>query len=161
MTGQSHSITVSHPPAAILRVVNPILRFVLRTPVMGAARKQLMVVSFTGRKTGRQYTIPLSAHWIDNNLYALTGAPWKHNFRGGAAAEVFHDGKTTSMHGELIEDPSVVADLSRRAAESYGVKGAQRRMGLKFRDQRIPTVEEFTEAVEQNHLAAVRLTPAE
>jgi hypothetical protein len=62
MTEQSPAITVSHPPAAILRIVNPILGFLLRTPVMGAARKQLMVVSFNGRKTGRQYTIPLSAH---------------------------------------------------------------------------------------------------
>ena len=86
MTEQSHAITVSHPPAAILRVANPILRFLLRTPVMGAARKQLMVVSFNGRKTGRQYTIPLSAHRIDNDLYALTPAPWQRNFRDGAAA---------------------------------------------------------------------------
>jgi hypothetical protein len=161
MTEQSPAITVSHPPAAILRVVNPILRFLLRTPVMGGARKELMVVSFNGRKTGRQYTIPLSAHRIDNDLYALTGAPWKQNFRDGAAAEVFHDGKTTTMHGELIQDRSVVAGLYRRCTESYGVKGAQPRMGLKFRDQRIPTLEEFAEAVEQNQLAAIRLTPAE
>jgi hypothetical protein len=33
-------------------------------------------------------------------------------------------------------------------------------IGLKFRDQRIPTLEEFTEAVGQIHLAAIRLTPA-
>jgi len=159
MTQQSRAITVSHPPGAVLRVVNPILRFLLRTPIMGVARKRLMVVSFNGRKTGRQYAIPLSAHRIDNNLYALTGAPWKHNFRDGAAAQVSHDGKTTTMYGDLIQDPSVVADLYRRCSESYGVKGAQRMIGLKFRDQRLPTLEEFTEAVEQNHLAAIRLTP--
>jgi hypothetical protein len=41
LTERSHAITVSHPPAAILRVVNPILRFLPHTPVMGAARKQL------------------------------------------------------------------------------------------------------------------------
>jgi hypothetical protein len=34
-------------------------------------------------------------------------------------------------------------------------------MGLQLRDQRIPTLEEFTEAVEQNHLAAIQLAPAE
>jgi hypothetical protein len=32
-------------------------------------------------------------------------------------------------------------------------------MGLKFRDKRIPTLEEFTEAVEQNGLATTRFTP--
>ena len=64
------------------------------------------------------------------------------------------------MHGELIEDPPAVAALSRRSAEHYGVKTAQRMMGLKFRDQRIPTVEEFTEAAKANHLGAIRFTPA-
>jgi len=159
MTEQPPAVTVSHPPQAMLRVVNPILRSLLRTPVMGAARNQLMVVSFTGRKTGRRYSIPVSAHRIDNALYALTPAPWKRNFRNGATADVLLDGKSATMAGELIEDPSVVADLYRRCAESYGVKTAQRLMGLKFRDDRIPTLEEFREAAERDGLAAVRLTP--
>ena len=159
MTEQPLAVTVSHPPQAMLRVVNPILRSLLRTPVMGAARNQLMVLSFTGRKTGRRYSIPVSAHRIDNVLYALTGAPWKRNFRNGATADVLLDGKSTTMAGELIQDPSVVADLYRRCAESYGVKTAQRLMGLKFRDDRIPTLEEFREAAERDGLAAVRLTP--
>jgi hypothetical protein len=160
MAEQSPAVTISHPPPAVLRVVNPVMRLLLRTPVAGGARKQMMVVSFSGRKTGRQYSIPLSAHRIDSDLYALTAAPWRLNFRDGAPAQVLHDGKTTTMRGELIEDRAVVADLYLRCSESYGVKGAQRAMGLKFRDQRIPTAEEFSEAVERLHLAAVRLTPA-
>jgi hypothetical protein len=160
MAEQSSAITVSHPPDAVLKAVNPILRSLLRTPVLGAAREKLMVVSFKGRKTGRQYAIPVSAHRIDSDLYALTAAPWKRNFRDGAPAEVLLNGKSTAMRGELIQDRSVVADLYRRCSESYGVKTAQRMMGLKFRDQRIPTLEEFTQAVDQDGLAAIRLTPA-
>ena len=160
MTEQSASVTVSHPPEALLRVVNPALKFLLRTPLAGPARKQFMVLSFTGRKSGNQYSLPVSAHRIDNQLYALAGAAWARNFRGGRAAEVLHNGKTTKMNGELIEDPAIVADLSHRLAESYGVKQAQRMMGLAFRDQRIPTVEEFKEAAERERIVAVRLTPA-
>jgi len=160
MAEKSAAVTVSHPPAAILRAVNPILRFLLRTPVAGAAREQLMVVSFNGRKTGRRYSMPLSAHRIDNDLYAITSAPWQQNFRDGAAAEVVHGGKTTTMRGELIQDSAVVADLAQRCAESYGVKRAQRMMGLKFRDQRVPTIEEFADAAQRDHIAAIRLTPA-
>jgi hypothetical protein len=159
MTEQSAAVTISHPPAAIRRIVNPLLGYLLRTPVMGAAREQMMVVGFNGRKTGRRYSIPLSAHRIDNNLYALTSAPWKANFRDGATAEVLLGGKTTTMRGEFIQDPAVVADISRRCAESYGVKRAQRMMGLKFRDQRVPTLEEFTEAAKRDRMVAIRLTP--
>jgi hypothetical protein len=156
----TEQVVVSHPPDGLLRVINPTLKFLLRTPLAGPARKQLMVLSFTGRKSGKQYSVPVSAHHIDNQLYTLGGAPWTKNFRGGRAAEVLHDGKTTKVTGDLIEDPAQVADLFHRCAESYGVKKAQRSMGLGFREQRIPTVEEFKEAAEREHLAAVRLTPS-
>ncbi|OBG28987.1 hypothetical protein [Mycobacterium sp. 852002-51057_SCH5723018] len=161
MAEQSHAIDVGHPPSALLRIVNPVLGFLLRTPLAGPARKQLMVVSFTGRKTGRPFTIPVSAHVVDNELYALTGAPWKQNFRGGAPAQVVYDGKTTAMRGELIRDRAVVSELYHRCVESYGAQRAQRMIGLKFRDQRIPTRDEFAEAVDRLHLGAVRLTPAQ
>ena len=154
------AVTVSHPPEGLLHAVNPALRFLLRTPLAGGARKQLMVLNFTGRKSGRRYSIPVSAHRIDNDLYALTGAGWKANFRDGATAEVLLDGKTTTMRGELIRDPATVADLSRRCAESYGPKKAQRMMGLKFRDDQIPTLEEFTEAAQREGMGAIRFTPA-
>ncbi|MBV9516452.1 MAG: hypothetical protein JO280_20745 [Mycobacteriaceae bacterium] len=160
MAEQAAAVTVSHPPDAILRVVNPLMRGLLRTPLGGGMREQLMVVSFKGRKTGRQYSVPVSAHRIDDQLYALVGAPWKRNFRDGASAEVLHNGTTRTMRGELIEDQSVVADLYHRAAESYGPKLAQRSMGLKFRDQSTPTLEEFTDAVDREKLAAIRFTAA-
>ena len=69
------------------------------------------------------------------------------------------DGKKTTMRGELIRDPATVADLSHRVAESYGAKKAQRMMGLKFRDDRVPSLEEFTEAAQREGMRAVKLTP--
>lgn len=159
MAEQSPAVEGAHPPERLIRVVNPVLRFVLGTPLAGPLRKQMMVVSFKGRKTGREYSVPLSAHVIDHQLYALTSAPWKNNFRDGADAEVLHDGKRTPMRGELVTDAAAVAELSHRCAEFYGVKGAQRIMGLKFRDQRVPTVEEFTEAAQREKIVAVKLTP--
>jgi hypothetical protein len=159
MTQQPAAVIVSHPPQAILRIVNPILKSLLRTPLLGGARKQLMVVSFNGRKTGRRYSVPVSAYQIDGELYALVGAPWKRNFRNGTAADVLHNGKSTAMHGDLIEDPAAVAGLYHRSAESYGAATAQRMMGMKFRDQGVPTLEDFSEVVEREKLAAIRLTP--
>ncbi|ORV98072.1 hypothetical protein [Mycobacterium kyorinense] len=138
---ESPAIMLSHHPATVLRVINPIMRLLL---------------SFAGRKTGRPYSIPVNSHRIDGDLYALTDAPWKQNFRGGATAQVVHDGKTTSMHGELVEDRAVVADVYRRCAQSCGDKDPQRTMGLKFRDKRIPSTEDFAEAVDRLGLSAIR-----
>ena len=119
-----------------------------------------MVVSFTGRKTGRRFSVPVSAHHLDGDLYVLLNAGWKHNFRDGAPAEVLYAGKTSPMRGQLIQEPAAGAARAHRAAVSYGAKKAQRSMGLKFRDNEIPSVEQFTEASTRLGLAAIRLTPA-
>ncbi len=160
MPEQSHAVEISHPPQVVLRTFNPVLHLALRAPVLGSALKDFMVVSFTGRKTGRRFTVPVSAHHIDGDLYVLLSAGWKHNFRDGAPAEVLYAGKTTAMHGQLIKDPTAVAQLAHRAATSYGASKAQRSMGLTFRDKAIPSVEQFAEASTRLGLAAIKLTPA-
>ena len=160
MTEQSNAVEISHPPDVLLRIVNPAMKLLLHTPFAGPARNQLMVVNFTGRKSGRHYSIPLSAHLIDGDLYAMTGESWKYNFRDGATATVLHDGKTTTMRGEVIADKSLVADLYSRCAESYGVKRAERAMGVGFRNHQMPTRDEFAEAVDRLHLTAIRFTAA-
>jgi hypothetical protein len=160
MTDQSPAVTISHPPEGVLRAVNPAVKFLLGTPLAGGLRRQMMVLNFTGRKSGRQFSIPVSAHQVDNNLYALASAGWTANFRDGANAEVLHDGRKTTMRGELIRDPATVANISHRVAESYGPARAQRMMGLKFRDNRTPTLAEFIEAAQREGIRAVKFTPA-
>lgn len=160
MAEQSAAVIPSHPPEPIMKLMNPLLRYGLRTPLAGGARKQFMVLNFTGRKSGRQFSIPVTAHVLDGQLYALAGATWKVNFRGGAPADVLYDGKTTAMRGELIEDGAVVADLFHRCATGYGASRAQRIMGVKFRDAGLPTLEQFRQAVDENKLVAIRFTPA-
>jgi hypothetical protein len=161
MTEQPPAVTVAHPPEALLRALNPIMRFLLRTPLAGGGLgRQTMVLNFTGRKSGRQFSVPVSAHQIDDTLYALANAGWTANFTDGATADVLHARKTTPMRGELIRDPATVADLCFRSAQAYGAKTAQRMMGMKFRDGTVPTLEDFAEATQREKLSAVRLTPA-
>ena len=150
---------MGHPPSALLRLVNPVLSFVLGTPLAGPLNTGFMVLKFTGRKSGRQFYLPVSAHVIDGDLHALTSAGWKANFRGGAPAEVVYNGKTTVMNGELIDDKAILPDLYLKCAQSYDLKRAQRMMGLKFRDNSLPTREEFAEAINRLKLIAVKLTP--
>ena len=160
MTEQSPAVTIAHPPDTVLRVMNPAVKFLLRTPLAGGLGRQMMVLNFTGRKSGRQFSLPVSAHQLDNALYALASAGWTANFTDGADTDVLHAGKTTPMRGELIRDPATVGDLSYRAAQAYGAKTAQRMMGLKFRDNTVPSLEEFIEAAQREKMRAIKLTPA-
>jgi len=153
------TIDVAHPPDALLKVVNPALRFLLKTP-LGGALNQFMVLNFTGRKSGRSFSIPVSAHHLDGALYAILEAQWKYNFRDGAPAEVTTGGKTTRMRGELITDTATVADIVHRIASNYGAKKAQQSMGLKFQGGTVGSLAEFTEATSRLKIAAIRFTPA-
>src|SRR5258708_28489078 len=87
VAGQSTPVEPAHPPAAMLRVSNPVVRLLLRSPVGGPMRKQFMVLRFTGRKTGRRYHIPVVSHRPGGELYSLTDARSRHNFRAGADVE--------------------------------------------------------------------------
>lgn len=158
MAAQSAAIDVAHPPEILLQVINPVLRRVLRTP-LGGRIAEFMLVDFTGRKSGRRFSVPVSAHHLDGVLYVVLEAQWKYNFRDGADAQVYHLGKKTAMHGRLITEPDSVVDIVQRLSQSYGLKKAQRTMGMKFRDDRVPTVAEWEEAVPRLKIAAIELTP--
>ena len=45
------AVILSHPPVSLLHAANPVVRFLLRTPLAGIVRSQVMVVNVTGRKT--------------------------------------------------------------------------------------------------------------
>ena len=139
-------------------VSNPLVRGLLRSPAGGRMRRQFMVLRFFGRKTGRRYDVPVVAHRLDGGRYALTDAPWRNNFPSGADVEVTLDGHATRMRGELLDDPQTVAPFHARAIDHFGVKRAQRMLGLKIHTPATPATEALTEAAGRYHLSAIRLT---
>jgi hypothetical protein len=68
MTEHPPAVVLSHPPVSLLHAANPAVRFMLRTPLSGVLRNQVMVVTVTGHRTGRRYSIPLSAHRIGTDM---------------------------------------------------------------------------------------------
>jgi hypothetical protein len=148
----------AHPPAAMLRVSNPVVCGLLRSPVGGRMRRKFMVLRFFGRRTGRRYDVPVVAHRLDGELYALTDAAWRNNFRGGADVEVTLDGHVTRMRGQLLDDPEAVGPLYARAIDQFGVQRAQRMLGLKIHTPDTPAPEALAEAAQRYHLSAILLT---
>lgn len=151
------AVEAAHPPELLLSVVNRVLKVALKTP-LGGYIGDFMLVAFTGRKTGKRYATPVSAHALDGALYVVLEAQWKYNFRGGADAQVSHRGKTRTMHGELITEPATVAGIADRIAKSYSPKKAQRQLGMTFRDGVYPTLTEWEESVRRVKIAAIKLT---
>jgi hypothetical protein len=97
------------PPDAVLLVLNPLLRVLLRSPLGRVVRGPLVVLRFRGRRSGREYRIVAGWHEVDGVRVVFSSARWAVNFRDGAPVSVVHGGRTLSGTGTLVEDAAIVA----------------------------------------------------
>jgi F420H(2)-dependent quinone reductase len=145
------------PPPLVIRLLNPILRALLRSPLHRPLSKQFMLLTVTGRKTGRIYTIPVGRHELAGTLVVYAAGSWRRNLRGGAPVRVTVDGRERTGYAELEENPDQVAQAYKARLDSLGVANA-RQLGLKVNVGRSPTAEEIKPTVAQRGIATIRLT---
>lgn len=133
------------PPEKLAELINPIVKALLLSPLHWLVGKHLLLLTFTGRKSGRTYQVVVGGHEVDGNLVVTTGTTgrkWRLNFRGGLPVLVTIEGRERHGRGELIEDPEEVARVHELLLERDGLKNA-RRLGLKVNVDRRPTREEL------------------
>ena len=105
------------PPKAVLRMVNPVLRTLLRSPV-GRALPALAVLEFSGRHSGRRYRVVTGWYSADGQELAVTPAGWRLNFVDGAPLTVIHRGRSRLGSAVLDADPAAVAEALRQLLSS-------------------------------------------
>jgi hypothetical protein len=147
----------SHPPRKVIRAVNPVLRAVLSSRFHAPISDQLLVLHFTGRRTGRRYSLPVGYRDVDGRMAVLTNSGWRVNFRGGADVQLTLHGRMHPARATLVEDPGQVARVYRDLIEQVGVARAQRRLGIRINVDRVPTQEELVEAAGRHGLSIVYL----
>jgi F420H(2)-dependent quinone reductase len=133
-------------PAALLRMVNPVLRTVLQSRLHRALSRDLMLLHVTGRKSGRVYVFPVGRYELDGQLVASAGGAWRRNLVGGGDLELTLNGRRRRAHGDLVDDPHEVAEIFSDLLAQLGLKRANR-MGLKLNVDRAPTVDELRAAL--------------
>jgi F420H(2)-dependent quinone reductase len=139
-------------------IANVAMRPLLRSRI-GSRMHELALLSFTGRRSGTRYTVPVAYHEVDGEGIVLTASGWRVNLRGGADVDLVHDGVTRPMRAQLVEDPDEVARIYGRLLRQVGIKRSATKVGLKVLVDRMPTDEEIREATVAGNRAVVRLTP--
>ena len=145
------------PPLLLVRLANPVMRRLLASPLHALASSQLLLLHFTGRRSGRRYSVPVGYHDLDGVPSVLTNSGWRLNFRGGADIEVTLRGRRRPARATLVEDPATVAAVYQDTTDRLGWRAAQRRLGIRINVGRAPTRDELVEAVRASGLAIVRL----
>jgi hypothetical protein len=100
--------------ARLMRIANVPMRWVLSLPFATPISRRLMLLSYTGRKTGRRYRQPVS--YVEDGGVLLTpgGGRWKLNLRDGEPITVRLRGRHVAARPELVRDPGEVEVLLRR-----------------------------------------------
>ena len=98
------SVVVSRVLQGVVRYFNPFMRLVLGSRAHRMMSGQLMLLSFTGRRTGRSYTTPVSYVREGTNLLVPGGGAWWKNLTSGTAT-VRLQGKWHVVTPEVIREP--------------------------------------------------------
>ncbi len=98
----------------LVRYFNPVTRFLLATRLHSLMSGQLMLLSFTGRRTGRSYTTPVSYVRIGDSLLVPGGGAWWRNLEGTSQTQVCLRGVWSAVNPEVITEPIAVAELMQR-----------------------------------------------
>lgn len=96
-----------------LIIGNLLIKWMLRSPWHGVASNDIMLITFTGRKTGQQYTTPVNYVRDGDVLSVLSHAhrTWWRNLRGGAPVKIVLRGKTIETFAQAYEDKEDVLEL--------------------------------------------------
>lgn len=117
-------VWMSPPPPAALRVVNPVIRRLLVSPLGSRMPPALAVLEYVGRRTGKQIAIPVGVHDVDGDgSVVFTEAPWRRNFEGGRSLTLVRGNNRRQGRGVLVEDPEAVADALVAAVAKVGPRG--------------------------------------
>jgi deazaflavin-dependent oxidoreductase (nitroreductase family) len=141
MKGKEMSDTPTIPP-----IVNQTMKFILRSPVHGMVSKSILLITFTGRKSGKTYTTPVSYTQSGGLVYIFTHAAWWKNLRSNAPVALRIQGREIQgLAMPVAEDKQAI--VSGLAAHLSKVKNDARYYGVTFDEQVNPKMEEVEKAV--------------
>jgi len=103
-------------PEPLFAVINPVMRLLLRSPLHALVSRSLMLITFTGRKSGRQFTTPVRYIRIGTTVRCFTSAEnqWWRNLRGGADVVLRIEGRDRPYRAAVIVDDPVVIKAALR-----------------------------------------------
>lgn len=143
------------------RAGNPAVGAILRSPFHPLVSRSLVLISFSGRRSGRTYTIPAMYAREGDRLIVISGPAedhtWWRNLRGGVRVHVRLRGRGLDARADAIaggDAPGIVAEGARVWLARFPKAG--HRLGIRDGRGRDVDPRELLAAAE--HMALVRVT---
>jgi len=136
--------------------VTQAMKFILCSPVHGMVSKTVLLITFTGRKSGKTYTTPVDYSQDGDQVTIFTHADWWKNLRGGVPVTLRIRGRELQGLAEPIAEDkgAVAAGLTEHLQK---VPSDAKYYGVTFDDHRDPKAGEVEKAAQTVVMIRVRL----
>ena len=108
--------TYQRPSQFRVRVINPVLRYLVLQCNLGSSGEQdvMRVLRVRGRKSGRTYDVPVRIAMLNEQRYILSmlgNSQWARNLRAESTAELIVGATIEPIHAEEIQGDDKTAFL--------------------------------------------------
>ncbi len=132
------------------------MKFVLRSPLHGMVSKSITLISFTGRKSGKLYTTPVSYSQSGDLVTIFTHASWWKNLRGDTPVTLNLRGRELQGTAKPVaEDKEAIA--AGLAEHLKRVPSDARYYDVTYDERGIPNKDEVEKAVQTVVMIPIRL----
>jgi len=137
--------------------INELVKVILRSPLHGLLSKHRMLLTITGRKSGKHYNIPLSYVQEEGVILCVTGhSSWWRNLRGGAPVKVMLKGQERAgMAQAIVDDPAVIMQGLQKLLQAIPSDAKYHKVKLDRKGQ--PNAEDIARAASSSILIHIRL----
>lgn len=137
-------------------IVNQAMKFLLCSPVHGMVSKSVLLITFTGRKSGKTYTTPVSYSQDGDLVTIFTHASWWKNLRNDQPITLRIQGREIQGLPETVavDRQAIAAGL---ATHLRKVPSDARYYAVTFDDNGCPREEEIEKAVQTVVMIRVHL----
>jgi hypothetical protein len=141
-------------PRIVFKLLNPVMKLILNSPFHRLMSSRVMVISFTGRKSGKRFATPVAYTWEGNRVIVVTYSAWRNNFKEPAPVQLRIQGKDVRGMAQWVRDPLRIKPL----VQTLMVTGSQamlERMGLWIGNLDSATPEEILQATQGSYFIDV------
>ena len=122
--------------------INPVMAWLLKSPFHSLVSKNMLLITVTGRKSGKLITTPTAYFREENTLWIISdrSSKWWRNLRGSANAIVMLEGKRIQGRGSVIEDEH---DVAQRLFDNFKVDAQRAKFAqVKIDENGLPVFED-------------------
>ncbi|HNE04090.1 MAG TPA: nitroreductase/quinone reductase family protein [Anaerolineales bacterium] len=135
---------------------NDFMAWILRSPFHGMLSNGMMIISITGRKTGKKITTPVGYYMEGEYLWVITSRErkWWRNLQGGATVDLVLRRKPVQGFAELeLDEKAVEARMSEYLRH---IPQAASRMGVRMVDGK-PNQEDVARTAKDRLFVRIKL----